>query len=212
MTSMSPMPSTRSTDGGQTAGFSVFYVILGGAALLSIVIFPFTVMFALRHYRRGSLPTEQQQPGVLGDIDGRDLQQEEPKLFDVFVKHGLEVHEPKFEHILPMAVCTSEPHAPLATNAWSTPPNAPREDYSLRSRDRDAEKAEAPIPEDAFQIYDIAVLVVMPHPHAVNPWDELGEYAIGTTKLVIPVSSEDPNPPLPMYSILIPLDLYDDTS
>lgn len=171
MTSMSPMPSMNSRDGGQGAGLSVFYVILGGAVLLSTVIFPFTIMFALRQYRRVSLPTEQQHPGALGVMNEGDLQQEEPKLFDVYVKHGLQGHEPRFEHILPMAVRTSEPHAPLATNAWSSPPT------------------------DAFQTYDVAVLVVMPYAHAVNHWDGLGEHAIGTTKLVVPVFSDDPNPP-----------------
>ena len=89
-----------STDGAQPSGFSVFYVILGGAALLTTVIFPITVMFALRHYRRGSLPTRQRHPGALGVMDGGDMQQKEPKLFDVYVKQGLEVHEPRFEHIL----------------------------------------------------------------------------------------------------------------
>lgn len=89
----------------------------------------------------------------------------------------------------------SEPHASLPTNALSTPPNALRKHYSLRSRDGDAEEAEAPIPEDALQTYDVAVLVVMPHAHAVDHWDELGEYTIGTAKLVVPVSSDDPNPP-----------------
>lgn len=90
-------------DGGRTSNFSVLYVVLGGAALLSIVIFPLSFMFAVRHFRTRSLFLEQQRRQQLGGpvaAAGENLQQEEPKLFDVYVKPGLQVHEAKFEHIL----------------------------------------------------------------------------------------------------------------
>lgn len=94
--------------------------------------------------------------------------------------------------IQPMAVCIeSKSHAPPATYALSPPPGVPRSHYSLRSRDGEVDKAEAPVQDDPFQMYDVVVPIVMPHPHAADSWGEQGEYAIGITKLVSSVSRDD---------------------
>lgn len=95
--------------GGQASSFPAFYVILGGAALLSTVVFPVAFVLALRHYRRRSLATGQQHPGALGVIDRGNQQQEKPKLFDVYVKPGLDVREPRFEYIL--VSCRNSSHS-----------------------------------------------------------------------------------------------------
>jgi hypothetical protein len=55
-----------------------------------------------------------------------------------------------------------------------------------RSRDWEVYKAEAPIDDDAHKMYDVAVLVTMPHSHTVDDWGGLGEYVIGTTKFISP--------------------------
>jgi hypothetical protein len=90
--------ATPSTEGGTT--FPVVYVVLGGAALLSTVIFPISFIVALRYYRRRSRFLDQRLPHASGVVYGGYLQQEEPKLFDIHVKPGLELHEPRFEYIL----------------------------------------------------------------------------------------------------------------
>ncbi|KAF9785817.1 hypothetical protein BJ322DRAFT_1107707 [Thelephora terrestris] len=180
--------ATPSTEGGTT--FPVVYVVLGGAALLSTVIFPISFIIALRYYRRRSRFLDQRLPHASGVVYGGYIQQVEPKLFDVYVKPGLELHEPRFEYILPMAVrLESKSHA--ATSASSPAPSVLRTHHSLRSQDKEVDKAEAPVREDVFQTYDVAALVVMPHPHPVDSWGELGEYAIGTTKLVSSVSGDE---------------------
>lgn len=95
---MSTSSPTPSTNGNQGPSFSVLYVVIGGVALFSIVLFPIAFMFTVRRFRQRS-PTQQplDTPGV---ISGEDLQQEEPKLFDVYVKPGLQVHDAALEHIL----------------------------------------------------------------------------------------------------------------
>ena len=97
---MSATPSATSQDGGQTSTFPVLYVILGGAALLSAVVFPIAFIFAARYFRRLSRSDEQQLLGPPTVITREKLQQEKPKLFDVYVKPGLEVHQATFESIL----------------------------------------------------------------------------------------------------------------
>lgn len=186
------MSSPTTTPGGsQASNFTVFYVILGGAALLSTVAFPVTFMFALRRYRRRS---QSLQLGAQQVIYGGDLQQQEPKLFDVYVKPGLEVREARLEYILPMAVrVASKQRASSASDALSSPSNILRARYPSRSRDIEVDKPEAL--EDDSQTYDAAVLIVMPHPHAADLWSELGEYSIGTTKLIAPVSWDASTPP-----------------
>jgi len=182
--------ATKPSNGGST--FPVVYVVLGGAALLSTVVFPVAFMLALRYYRRRSPLPNQRFPAAPEVFYGGNPQQEEPKLLDVYVKPGLEVHEPRFEYIHPMAVwIESKSHASLATYALSPPPSVPRSHYSLRSRDGEVDKSEAPVQDDAFQTYDVALPIVMPHPRAVDSWGEQGEYAIGITKLVSSVSRDD---------------------
>jgi hypothetical protein len=82
-------------------------------------------------------------------------------------------------------------HAPPATDALSNPPSAPRTRYRLRSRHREVYKAEAPIDENALKTYDVGILIAMPHSHTTDDWNELGEYVIGTSKLVVPTSPDD---------------------
>lgn len=83
--------------GGRASNFSVLYVILGGAALLTAVIFPIVVMLALRHFRRRALERQLlETPGVIAEDEP---QLEEPKLFDVYVKPGLELREPTLDYI-----------------------------------------------------------------------------------------------------------------
>lgn len=101
------MSGIPSTDDRQTPSFSVLYVILGGAALLSAVIIPLAIMFTVRYVRRRSQPPEQQPPGAPGVTTRGNLEQEEPKLFDVYVKPGLEMHEARFEYILVSRVLRS---------------------------------------------------------------------------------------------------------
>lgn len=95
---MSATPPATPTNDKQS--FSVLYVIIGGAALLSAVVFPIAFVFALRYHRRRLQSLEQQQPGAPVVTAGEKLQQEKPKLFNIYVKPGLEVHEARFEHIL----------------------------------------------------------------------------------------------------------------
>jgi len=80
----------------------MFYLAIGGAALLSTVFFPVTFILALRHYRQLSSSAASDLPGgTLGDIFTMGKpQQEQPKLFDVYVKPGLEVKQTRFEDIL----------------------------------------------------------------------------------------------------------------
>jgi hypothetical protein len=97
---MSAIPSITSAGGEQASNFSVLYVVLGGVALITAVALPITVMVTLRYSRRRSQFREQQLLGVPGVITEENLQQEEPKLFDVYVKPGLEVREPRLDYIL----------------------------------------------------------------------------------------------------------------
>ena len=91
--------SETSTAGGQTSNFSVLYVIIGGAAFFATVVLPVAFLFVLRRLRLRSQSSEQQL-GPSGVIAKANPQQEEPKLFDIYVKPGLEVHEAKFEYVL----------------------------------------------------------------------------------------------------------------
>ena len=95
-------------------------------------------------------------------------------------------------YIQPLAVRPMFPqHAPPVTDALSTSPSVLRLHHQSRSRDQEVHKAEAPIHQDPFNAYDVAVLIAMPHPHAPDHWNELGEYVIGNTKLVPPASQDD---------------------
>ena len=96
----SPYPPPSS---GQGVGFSMFYVIIGGAALLIAGIVPIGFAIALRRYRRRRLsaaPGSETPSGRTSAGVGERPQQEKPKLFDVYVKPGLEVGEARFEDIL----------------------------------------------------------------------------------------------------------------
>lgn len=91
--------SPTSSSAGATPSFSLFYVLIGCAALLGCVVFPIAFLFVLRRFRQQQPPLGYQLPVSLGDnVEGKP-QQGEPKLFDVYVKPGLEVHEPRFEYI-----------------------------------------------------------------------------------------------------------------
>ena len=85
------------TNSGLDAGSSMFYVIIASAALLGAGVFPLSFLVALRYYRRlsSSRRPERSVPGIR-----RKPQQEEPKLFDVYIKPNLEVDGAKFENIL----------------------------------------------------------------------------------------------------------------
>jgi len=78
----------------------MFYVIIASAALLGAGVFPLSFLLALRYYRQLSLPlgSERHPGGALG-VGGKP-QQEEPKLFDVYIKPNLEVNEARLEAIL----------------------------------------------------------------------------------------------------------------
>ena len=79
----------------------MFYVIIGCAALLSAGIFPFAFVITLRYYRRLSSPPLGARLRS-GDVSGGRVkpQQDEPKLFDVYIKPGFEVDEARFGNIL----------------------------------------------------------------------------------------------------------------
>ena len=78
----------------------MFYVIIASAALLGAGVFPLSFLLALRYYRRVSPPLgSERHPGGAPGVGGK-LQQEEPKLFDVYIKPNLEVNEARFEAIL----------------------------------------------------------------------------------------------------------------
>jgi len=78
----------------------MLYLAIGGVALLSIVCFPIMFLLALRYYRQLSSSAARELPGgAPGDVGGKP-QQERPKLFDVYVKPGLEVNETSFEDTL----------------------------------------------------------------------------------------------------------------
>jgi len=121
-------------------------------------------------------------------LNAAGMLQEEPKLFDVYVRPGLDVHDAMFERILPLAArVVPKRHVPPVTNPSSSPPSAPRTHYQLRSQKVD--KAETPNDEDVFKTYDVAVLITMPRSHVAGGCDRLGEYVLGTTSLVAPTSS-----------------------
>jgi len=196
MSGQHPVPQS----GVGSESFSMFYLAIGGAALLSTVLFPVTFILALRYYRQLSSSAAGELPGgTLGDIfAGGKPQQEQPKLFDVYVKPGLEVKQTRFEDILPMAVHTADTGlsekglaAPVASAASSSP-GSPRTHWSPHSRGREVDKPKAPAQEDVSATYDVAVLIVMPTSHrVVDHWDEMGEYDIGTLKLNVTTSPDD---------------------
>lgn len=78
----------------------MFYVIIACAALLGAGVFPLSLLIVLRYYRRASSSRRSQlYPGGTPGVGGKPLQ-EEPKLFDVYIKPDLEVDEAKFGGIL----------------------------------------------------------------------------------------------------------------
>jgi len=148
-------------------------------------------MYALRRYRR-SQPRGQQHFDIPEVTAGENLQQEQPKLSDIYVKPGLQIYEAGFKHFLPLAVRTaSKRHVPLVIDALSTPASGLRTNSPSRSRGQVIDKAEESTQDDGPRIYDVAVLIVMPHPHLADRWDKLGEYAIGTTTIVASASPDD---------------------
>ena len=85
---------------GPNVGSSMFYVIIASAALLGAGVFPLSILIALRYYRRASSsPGSQLYPRTAPGVGGKP-QQEEPKLFDVYIKPNLEAGKPRFEDIL----------------------------------------------------------------------------------------------------------------
>lgn len=172
----------------------MFYIIIGGAALLSAGVIPIVLMFAYRYYRRISSP---RRPDLqLGDTPTICGKQEKPRLFDVHIKPGLEVDETKFEDLLvglghlpsvmpESDVYLSQPIAVRATDTNSSERKLAQQDRPSRTR----RQGEAP-PE----AYDVAVLIAMPtaQPRIMERWDELGEYSIGTLKLPAVNTLDDP--------------------
>jgi len=151
-------------------------VIVVSAAILGAAVFPFSFLIILRYSRLrylSSPPRPALYPGG-APVVGGDPRQEEPELFDVYIKPDLQVDEAKFEDILPMAV-----------RAADTDPGEKRHTGSDWSSHSQVDEPEAPANEATSKTYDVAVLITMPtsHPRLVAHWDELGEYAIGTLKL-----------------------------
>lgn len=168
----------------------MFYVIIGGAALLSAGIIPLAFMIGCRYYRRFSSSRRSQlHPGDPPADLGKQLQ-EKPKLFDVYIKPGLEVDESRFDHLLVSLghlpsvisesdVYPSQPIAVRATDANLSEKQLAQQDWSSRSKRRGGPG------EVTAEAYDVAVLIAMPtaQPRIMDRWDELGEYSIGTLKL-----------------------------
>jgi len=80
----------------------MFYVILVSAGLLGAAVFPFSFLIALRYWRTRHLSPSLGSvlhPGG-APVVGRKPQQDEPKLFDVYIKPNLEVGEAKFGNVL----------------------------------------------------------------------------------------------------------------
>ncbi|KAF9651979.1 hypothetical protein BDM02DRAFT_3183978 [Thelephora ganbajun] len=192
---------------GSGEGLSMFSVVIGGAAVLSILAVPIALLFALRHYGLLSSSVEHvHRGGTPGTIFPREeLQQEEPKLFDVYIKPSLEVAEARLKdilksmHIQPTAVRTmntdliEQRRATSATNTASDPPSTLRAYYTMVSHGLEVDKPEAFVKEDLSKSYDVAVLIVMPTPHpcVADHWDGLGGHAIGTIKLATAFSLGD---------------------
>jgi len=154
----------------------MFYVIIGGAALLSAGVIPLAIMIGYRYYRRYSSRRPQLHPGGTPRLWGKQ-QSEKPKLFDVYIKPGLEVDETRFEDLLPIAVRVTDTN--LGEKQLAQP------DRSSRSKHRG---------EAASETYDVAVLIAMPtdQPRIMDRWDELGEYTLGTLKLPAVNILDDP--------------------
>lgn len=84
------------------AGSSMFYVVLVSAGLLGAAVFPFSFLIALRYLRLrhpSPSPGPALYPGGAPAVKGKP-QQDEPMLFDVYIKPDLEVDEAKFGNIL----------------------------------------------------------------------------------------------------------------
>ena len=172
----------------------MFYVIIGGAALLSAGVVPLVLMFAYRYYRRIS-HSRRPLPGDTPVVCGKQ-QQEKPRLFDVHIKPGLEVDETKFEELLvgighfPSVISESNTYLsqPIAVRVTDTnlcEKKLAQQDRPSRSRRRGGAPPET---------YDVAVLIAMPtpQPRIMERWDELGEYSIGTLKLPAANTLDDP--------------------
>ena len=96
---MSQTPYFPPTDLRAGDGFSQFYLIIGLAAVFSVVVIPLAFLVVFRHYRRlSSLEPALFPGGVLGVEE--KLQQEEPKFFDLYVKPDLQLDETRLEDLL----------------------------------------------------------------------------------------------------------------
>jgi len=143
-----------SVHGGASQNSTV-NVTIWGTALLITVLFPVAFIFVLRCSR-------QRSHSRAAVIIGGNPPREEPKLFDVYVKPGLEVEEARLEDILPIAVRTT-----------NTKGNQEQAGSELE------ESAEV------SKTYEVTVLIGMPavHPRSGGRWDGMGEYTIGTLEL-----------------------------
>jgi hypothetical protein len=110
----------------------MFYVIIASAALLGAAFFPLTMMIALRYYRQASSsPRQELYPGGAPAVRGK-LQQDEPKLFDVYIKPNLEVGEARFEAILVSLVISFRPIVRLESKVYLADGRSPSAHKSRR--------------------------------------------------------------------------------